>query len=507
MDAIFLKAFYPEIFLSFSILFQLIFNARIINSIQNKYPLINIEIFWQGIFILLCLFILETNQFLDIYTFRTLFVSDICTQSIKNFIVLITILCFVLVWKSFVLQNINFYEYFSLYFLSLLGILLLINTSDLISAYLVIELQALAFYILACFKRTSAFSTEAGLKYFILGSFISGLFLLGSFFLYAFIGSLNINDIALILSFPIDDSSMKMGILLGAILVTFSLLFKAAVVPFHFWAPDVYEGAPLSSTIIFSIIPKFSVFVFLMRWISLFINEFIFLKILLILSGVFSVLWGAYFAIIQKRIKRFIIYSSISQVGFIVVACSVCTIESYTAIFFYLIIYLISSIIIWGSLVCFYTFNKTILKFEGKLKLKPLFLADMASYFKVNYVWALMLLSVFFSFAGIPPLSGFLAKLFIIFGLIANEDLILSVVLIVISIISTYYYLRVIKIIFFDSFKYAGISKGLLTVPSYSLNIECTILSFCTFLLFFLFFYPTLLLVLLNAATYGCVLI
>ena len=339
MDALFIKAFYPEIFLSLSILYQLVVNSKIINNIHNKYPIINIEILWQGIFILLCLFFLELNQNLDIQTSKILFISDICTQTIKIFLVFIATISFVIVWKSFVLQNINFFEYFSLYFLSLLGILLLINTYDLISAYLVIELQALAFYILACFKRTSSFSTEAGLKYFILGSFISGLFLLGSFFIYAFIGTLNINDIGLILSFSVDDIYLKVVILIGAILITVSLLFKAAVAPFHFWAPDVYEGAPLSSTIIFSIIPKFSIFVFLMRWLSIFVNDFTFLKLLLIAAVIFSVFWGAYFAIVQKRIKRFIIYSSISQVGFIVVACSVCNIESYTSIFFYLFIY------------------------------------------------------------------------------------------------------------------------------------------------------------------------
>ena len=407
MDAIFIKAFYPEIFLSLSILYQLVFNARVINNIYNKYPIINVEILWQGVFILVCLLFLEINQCLDVSTSRILFISDTCTQTIKTFIVLIAVLCFVIVWKSFVLQNINFYEYFSLYFLSLLGILLLVNTYDLISAYLVIELQALSFYILACFKRTSSFSTEAGLKYFILGSFISGIFLLGAFFIYAFLGTLNINDIMLILSLPLDDLNMKAAVLLGAVLITVSILFKAAVAPFHFWAPDVYEGAPLSSSIIFSIIPKFSIFVFLMRWVSIFITEFAFLKVLLITAGIFSVFWGAYFAIVQKRIKRFIIYSSISQVGFIVVACSVCTIESYTSIFFYLVIYLISSIIIWSSLVGLYDYSKAILEFEGKKSLKPIFMVDLASYFKLNYVWSLMLLFVFFFFCGYSSIKWF----------------------------------------------------------------------------------------------------
>ena len=159
------------------------------------------------------------------------------------------------------------------------------------------------------------------------------------------------------------------------------------------------------------------------------------------------------------------------------------------------------------SLVSLYDYNKTILKFDGKLNLKPLFIIDMASYFKLNYTWSIMLLFLFFSFAGIPPLSGFLSKLLIILGLIYNDDFLVAVLLIVISIISTYYYLRIIKVIFFDTQKYNGISKNLLTTNSYSLNIECTILSFCTFLLFFLFFYPSIIVLLLNAATYGCVLI
>ena len=507
MDTIFIKAFYPELFLSLSILYQLVFNAKIINNIYNKYPVMNREIFWQGFFILLCLLVLEYNQILDVAMSRSIFISDISTKTIKVFLVFISLVSFIIIWKSFVLQNINFFEYFSIYFLSLLGILLLINSFDLISAYLVIELQALSFYILACFKRTSSFSTEAGLKYFILGSFISAIFLLGSFFIYALIGTLNIIDISLILSFPIEDPFISRGILIGATLITISILFKAAVAPFHFWAPDVYEGAPLSSTIIFSLIPKFSILVFLMRWVSIFIVEFVFLKTLLVFVGLFSVIWGAYFAIVQKRLKRFIVYSSISQVGFIIIACSICTSDSYTAIFFYLFIYLLSSIIIWNSLANLYSYHKFVVDFENNKNLRPIFLNDLISYFKLNYSVSLMLLGVFFSFAGIPPLSGFLSKVLILIGLMLNNDVTLSVILIVSSIISTYYYLRIIKIIFFDQQNHFGFSKSLITVSSYLFNIECIILSFCTFLMFFFFFCPNFILLTLNVSTYGCVLL
>lgn len=507
MDAIILKSFYPEIFLSLVVLYQLVLNSRLINNISSKFPLINIEVLWQGLFILFCLLSLQNNQILEAYTTNFLFVADISTRIIKNILVLFSFICFVFVWRSFVLQNINFFEYFTLFFLSLLGILLLINTSDLIASYLVLELQALSFYVMACFKRTSAFSTEAGLKYFVLGSFISGLFLLGSFFIYASLGTLNFNSIALLLSIPMEDSGLKTIILIGGVLIVLSLLFKAAVAPFHFWAPDVYEGAPLASTITFSIVPKFAIFLFLLRWVSIFINEFTFLKIILILAGIFSVIWGAYFAINQKRLKRFIIYSSISQVGFIVVACSVCSVESYTAIFFYLSIYLISSIIIWGSLVFFYSSNKNILSFNNISYARPVFLSDFSSYFQLNYSWSLMLLGLFFSFAGIPPLSGFLSKLLIILSLINNSDIVVAVLLIVISIISTYYYLRIIKIVFFDKKNTGEVVKTFITISSPSTNFECTILSFCAFLLLILFFYPSFLLTILNLATFGCVLL
>ena len=507
MDSLFITAFYPEIFLSISILYQLVLNVRFINHSKNKYPIINIEVLWQGTFILVCLFFLQCNQKLNVYIFNFILVSDIYTRTIKIILVLVTILCFIFVWKSFMLQSLNFFEFFSLYLLSLLGILLLINCYNLISAYLVIELQALAFYILACFKRNSSFSTEAGLKYFILGSFISSLFLLGSFFIYASLGTFNMHDISLLMSFDIENSNLKSGVLIGVLLVTVSMLFKAVVAPFHFWAPDVYEGAPLASTLIFSIIPKLSILIFLIRWVSIFLDYFIYLKLLLIITGIFSVFWGAYFSIIQKRFKRFIIYSSISQVGFLIVPCSVFNCESYTSILFYLIIYLLSSILVWGSLVSFYSYHNNILKFNNKNSLNPLYIIDIISYFKLNYTWSLMLLFIFFSFAGIPPFSGFLAKFFIIFSLIFTNNLLVSIILILVSIVSTYYYLRIIKILFFDNYRSLSVSKKFLTSFSYSLNIECTILSFCIFFIFFLFFYPSLLVIVLYSITYSSTLV
>lgn len=507
MDLIFLKTYYPEIFLSICVLYILIINARFVNNIYNNYPILNVEILSQGIVILIALLCLESNQYLYIYVLKNPLISDSSTQIIKSLLIFISTLAYIFIWRSFVLQNINFFEYFVLYFLGLLGILLLINSNSLIISYLVIELQSLAFYILACFKRTSSFSTEAGLKYFILGSFVSCLFLLGSFFIYSSLGTLCIDDISLLLSFNIKDNDLELSVIIGALLIIISLLFKLSIAPFHFWAPDVYEGAPLASTIIFSIIPKLSLFFFLIKWSSVFIHEFIFIKYFLATIGIFSVFLGAYFSITQKRIKRFIIYSSISQLGFLIVSASSGTIESYAYIFFFIIIYLISSILLWGSFVRLYDYQLNLKKIKkNDYVLQPLFLIDLSSYFKSNYTWSILFLSLFFSFAGIPPLSGFLSKLLIIFGLIYNQDLIIALILIVISIVSTYYYLRIIKIIFFDSLYRKNLRTPFLTSDSYFLSGECEILAICFFLIYYLFFNPTLVLILINTASYGCIL-
>ena len=185
MYSIVLKIFCPEIFLSFCILYQLLFNTRIINKISLNYPLINLEVFIQSFFILLCLLLLVCNQRFDLLVPNFFFFFDFSTRLLKIILVFFSIFIGFLFWKSFILQNINFFEFFTFYFFSLLSSLLLLNCSDLISFYLVIEIQALSFYILASIKRNSSFSTEAGLKYFIIGSLSSAFFFI-RFFFYIF---------------------------------------------------------------------------------------------------------------------------------------------------------------------------------------------------------------------------------------------------------------------------------------------------------------------------------
>lgn len=214
MDAIILKSFIPEIFLSISILCQLIFNIKLINVPKYNYPIIDREVFYQTLFILVCLFFLYSNLKIEGFFSNFLFINDESSKILKMLTLFVCFFTLNIVFQSFSLQRLNFFEFFIIFLLSLFSLLLLISSSDLISFYLVIEMQSLCFYILASFKRDSAFSTEAGLKYFISGAFISGVFLFGSSLIYGVLGTLNFNAMNLLLAFPLSSSHPEQETLL-----------------------------------------------------------------------------------------------------------------------------------------------------------------------------------------------------------------------------------------------------------------------------------------------------
>jgi len=236
MDSIVLKSFFPEIFFSLGIFLQLIFNARLINTLKYNFPVIDREVFIQTVFILFCVLILLFNLKIEAHLSNFLFVNDSGGCIVKLLFIITCLLTLPVIFRSFVLQKLNFFEYYIILSLALFASLLLFSVFDLISGYLVIEMQALAFYVLASYKRNSSFSTEAGLKYFISGSFISGIFLLGCSLIYGSLGTLNFNDLSLLLSFKLDDSleNLNFILLLGILLVVFTLLFKISAAPFHF---------------------------------------------------------------------------------------------------------------------------------------------------------------------------------------------------------------------------------------------------------------------------------
>jgi NADH-quinone oxidoreductase subunit N len=497
---IILQTFSSEIFLSLFILFQIIFNAYVVNDLKNNFPILEKEVFYQTFFVLLCILFLLCNSKVEGFFFNFLFFNNQGTSYLKIFILLSSIFILIPLIKSFKLQKLNFFEYFSLYLISILSLLLLINTCDLLSAYLTLEMQALTFYIFACFKRNSAFSTEAGLKYFIVGSFVSGIFLFGCSIVYGCLGTLNLHNLTLLFAFPFENKDFFFYnlVLIGSFLIVITFLLKLSVAPFHSWSPDVYEGAPLASTIIFSVLPKLALFSFFIKIMCVFSFLFNELNKLLLFCGLFTVFIGVLFAIRQKRVKRLMIFSSIAQIGFLIVALSVINFNNLVAIYFFLIIYMIASILMWSHISLFYTFQNKILVFYNK-KQKPFYITNLSNLFKTNSLWALSICIIFFSIAGIPPFSGFFAKFLILFGLINSNEILGSFILIVISAVSTFYYLRILKVVFFEyKDKNLKIENMQIVFNSSFSFLNYLIISTLLFCLFFIFFYPSILLLLCN---------
>ena len=502
MDAIILKSFIPEIFLSLSILLQLVFNVRLINNLRFNFPILDKEIFIQTLFVLTSLFFLLLNLKIEGFFSNFLFFNDYGTKTIKIIFILISFFALIFVFKAFYIQTLNFFEFFIILLFSILSSFLLISSYDLLSSYLAIEMQALCFYILAGFKRNSAFSTEAGLKYFISGAFISCIFLLGASIIYGSLGTLNLNYINLLLSFPFENDfeKLKYFIVLGSVLIIITLFFKVSAAPFHFWSPDVYEGSPLSSTILFSILPKLVIFSFLIRWIFAISNIFFLIKELFLVIGLLSAIIGTFFSLKQKKIKKLIIYSSIAQIGFPIAALGSGSYSSYVFIFFFLITYMITSILIWGNFTIMHHAQKDLNTFFNTNSIS-LFISSFSNLFVANKVWAFSFLFIFFSIAGIPPLLGFLSKAFIILCLIGGEQLFTAIFLVIISSISVFYYIRIIKIIFFEISSLKKNNNKFIQLISRNIGVETFIFSSFLFLLLFLFIHPSPLLLLSECIT------
>lgn len=493
MDIIILKSFLPEFFLSMAILFQLIYNIKIINIFKYNFPVIDKEVFYQTFFILVSLLFIYSNLKIEGFFSNFLFINDESTRVVKIVMLLTCLFILNIVLQSFSLQSLNFFEFFIIFLLSLFSLLLLISSSDLIAFYLVIEMQSLCFYILASFKRDSSFSTEAGLKYFISGAFISGIFLFGASLLYGCLGTLNFNALNLLLAFPLNlGNEYHFLIFIGILCVTTTLLFKIACAPFHFWSPDVYEGSPLSSTIIFSIVPKISLIYFFIRWIislNVLVSDF---QQILLVCGLLSAFVGTFYALSQKRLKKLIIYSSISQIGFLVAGLATNTFGGYTAVIFFLVIYIITSILIWSHFALFYSFQSKVNNFSNKIS-TSLYISSLTNFFQANKLWSFSFVVIFFSIGGIPPLTGFLSKILILFELVNTNEILIAALLLVVSSVSIFYYIRMIKVMFFEPKNVEkNYEKFQIIFHNSFLDNIYVIFAFLLLLLLLIFFYPTM---------------
>jgi len=417
----------PELFLSFSIMILLMIGVFVKKSFKLIYLLTILCIIFSIILLL--------NQPSDVVMiFNESYIIDKLSILMK---VLTLLFCSLVLFASreyIEINNINKIEYPIIVLASVLGMLLMISSYDLIIFYLGLELQSLCLYILASFKVRDEKSTESGLKYFILSALASGILLYGSSLIYGFTGSTNFD----VISNNLNQTNP--GAIFGIVFVIVGLAFKVSAVPFHMWTPDVYEGSPTSVTSFFAIVPKIAAMTIFIRFLYVpFVNIMSQWQSIIVFLSIASMILGAVAAIGQSNIKRLIAYSSIGHIGYALAGLATGTNEGIQSTIMYLIIYLFMNL---GLFSCIFMMKRENIFDEN--------INDLSGLSKNHPLLALSFLVLLFSLAGIPPLAGFFAKFYIFMAVIESNMYLLAVIGLLTTVISAFYYLRIIKIIYFD---------------------------------------------------------
>ncbi|MBP1844405.1 NADH-quinone oxidoreductase subunit N [Rhizobium petrolearium] len=337
-------------------------------------------------------------------------------------------------------EQLDRFEFPVLLVLSTLGMLLLISANDLIAFYLALELMSLALYVVAAINRDSLRSTEAGLKYFVLGALSSGMMLYGMSLVYGFTGNTGFDQIARVLS----SETRHLGLVFGMVFVLAGACFKISAVPFHMWTPDVYEGAPTPVTAFFAAGPKVAAMAILVRIVSdAFLPIVADWRQIIVFVSIASMLLGSFAAIGQRNIKRLMAYSSIGHMGYALVGVAAGTESGVSGVTLYMAIYMVMTL---GCFACIMAMRRK----EGDSVENVDDLAGLAS---TKPFMAVVLTALMFSMAGIPPLAGFFAKYFVFVAAIEAKLYALAVIGVLTSVVGAYYYLRIVKLMWFDEAK------------------------------------------------------
>lgn len=331
-------------------------------------------------------------------------------------------------------------EYFTISILGIIGTMVMISAYSLLMLYLGIELLSLALYALIGFNKKSGLSSEAAIKYYVLGAMSSGILLFGISLIYGFTGSINYFEIANQLNSMNNTSIEYLGVTFGIMFITASLCFKFGAAPFHMWVPDIYQGSLISTTVLLSTVPKIAVFIVFLKlyYIPFLELEYIWSDIL-IFVGVLSIIIGSIFALTQENIKRLLAYSAISNIGFILLSLGLVSDGGIQASLYYTIVYSFTALASFG-VITHITSNSA--GVEN--------ISDIAGLSKNHPYYAILILFTMLSSAGIPPFIGFHAKLIVIQTLVNQSLVFLSVIIVLMTVISAYYYLKVIKSIYFE---------------------------------------------------------
>lgn len=387
------------------------------------------------------MFIVLMSDKETITTFGGLYITDGFAAYMKALVLLGVAVCLVMTPGFFQKEGVNRFEYTVLALFATVGMLMMISANSLISLYVALELQSLPLYVMTAFHRDRLRASEAGLKYFVLGALASGILLYGCSMVYGFTGTLSFPGLAEVLSpEKIGEDTIGIGVVIGLVFVAAGLAFKLAAVPFHMWTPDVYEGAPTPVTAFLAAAPKVAAMALTIRifyqpfgeWASQWQQIVVFISIA-------SMLLGAFAAIGQSNIKRLLAYSGIGHIGFALVGLAAGTEQGVNSVLVYISIYLVMTL---GTFACVLALRRNDAPVEqiddlsGLARQQPLFAGAIAVFM--------------FSLAGIPPLAGFFGKFYVFMAAVDAGLVPLAIIGVLASVVGAYYYLRIVKIMFFD---------------------------------------------------------
>jgi len=427
---------FPEIFLIVIAVIMLITGATLGNYFYSSVTRIS------ALALLLSTILIIFSGTDKATAFNELFISSAFTVFIKIVLVMAGAVVTFMYLEYNKSSPSGFFEFPILVIFSIVGMMVMVSANDFLTLYLGLELQSLSLYILAASNRDSLKSSEAGLKYFILGALASGIMLYGISLVYGFTGTTNFTALAKIYSNLADsDATLPLGVLIGMVMVIIAVCFKVSAVPFHMWTPDVYEGSPTIVTAFFAAVPKVAaVALFIRVGLDAFgglIDQW--KQIVMFVSGA-SMILGSIAAIRQTNLKRLLAYSSIGHVGYLLIGLAAGTVDGIEAMLIYLVIYVVMSIGMFGCLIFMRRDSIPVEKIQ-----------DLAGIARTNPLFALAISVFMLSMAGIPPLAGFFGKFYIFLAAIGQHLYPLAIIGVITSVIGAYYYLNLMRIMYFDT--------------------------------------------------------
>lgn len=473
----------PELFFGLCLVFfltlGLYFSASVSSWKTQNLTVLSFSNDFLQLGILISIFTISLFALNQVETllFDNHFIQNFFLINGKVILLLLLITTFCLSLDYYKYEGLDLFEYPLLKMLAIFMTFFVISSNSFISFYMALEAQSLILYILAAFARKNELSTEAGIKYFILGVLASGMLLLGIVLIYMSYGTFMFEDIAILNHHLIVKPVL---VELGSALIVSALMFKLGAAPFHVWIPDVYEGSPLPSTIFFATVIKFTTLVILIRLFTSIFSQVNSSFYVVYLCAIASLFVGAIGTLRQTKLKRFVAYSGIVHVGFMLLClCSIESAYAMQAFFFYVLIYLVTTVGFFGIV--------TSMRPLIDRSYRSMYFIEFSNLAQKNLLFSVSGMIFIASMAGIPPLSGFFAKFYVLLATVDSKNYLLGMVALILSVLTMFYYLRIIRIMWFD----ASLSHWISYKPP---ERYCALLiSFSVFVIVAYFFEPAIL--------------